>query len=184
MRNAIRIVAALSLLGVHQSLAQVTTTASGQSVPVSQPPWVAACVKDPEHHRFDFWIGEWNVTTAAGTQVGTSIIQSVSNGCAILENWTGGRGGTGKSLNSYNPLLKQGQQFWVGAGGEVNEYRSSESDGTSLRFFIKNDAAPLKMHRLTFTPLDKDTVRQHSENSEDGGKTWTTEYDFYYHRRK
>jgi len=37
--------------------------------------------------------------------------------------------------------------------------------------------------RLTFTPIDKDTVRQHSELSEDGGQTWKTEYDFYYHRR-
>ena len=184
MRYTILTFAAFSVLGAHQSLGQATTSSSSQPPTAPEPPWVAACVNDPAHHLFDFWIGEWDVTTKDGTKVGTSVIQSVSNGCAILENWSSMRGGTGKSLNSYNPQLKQWQQFWAGAGGEVNEYRSSESVDTGLRFFIKDDAAPLKLHRLTFTPLDKETVRQHSENSEDGGKSWTTEYDFYYHRRK
>ena len=27
------------------------------------------------------------------------------------------------------------------------------------------------------------TVRQHAETSTDGGKTWTTTYDLYYHRK-
>jgi opacity protein-like surface antigen len=138
---------------------------------------------DSEHHRFDFWIGEWDVTTPDGQHVGSSVIQSVSGGCAILENWTDRHGGTGKSLNGYNPTVKQWQQFWIGQGGEVSEYRSSQFDGKSLAFFIKDDATPLVLHRLTFTPIDSLTVRQHSENSEDGGKSWKTEYDFYYHRK-
>lgn len=183
MRKTFLTIAALSVVCSHHSLAQATTTSSSQPASAPEPPWVAACVNDPAHHLFDFWLGEWDVTTKGGTKVGTSVIQSVSNGCAILENWSSMRGGTGKSLNSYNPQLKQWQQYWVGADGGVSEFRSSESDGTSLAFFNKEDA-PQKLRRLTFTPLDKDTVRQHSESSEDGGKSWTTEYDFYYHRHK
>jgi hypothetical protein len=36
---------------------------------------------------------------------------------------------------------------------------------------------------MTFTPIDHDTVRQHGELSTDGGKSWTTNYELYYHRR-
>lgn len=182
MRKSLLTFAALSVVCAHHGLAQGTTSSSAQPPTPPEPPWVAACVNDPAHHLFDFWLGEWDVTTKGGTKVGTSVIQSVSNGCAILENWSGLRGGTGKSLNSYNPQLKQWQQFWVGADGGVSEFRSSESDGTTLAFF-NNEDAPQKLRRLTFTPLDEDTVRQHSESSEDGGKSWTTQYDFYYHRR-
>jgi len=142
-----------------------------------------SCADDAERHRFDFWIGAWDVKTEDGTHVGDSLIESASNGCAVLENWTGARGGTGKSRNSYNPRLKQWQQFWIGSDGDVHEYRESQADGKSLVFFWKPPAATQTIIRLTFTPIDKDTVRQHSELSADGGKTWKTEYDFYYHRK-
>ncbi|HEY1953022.1 MAG TPA: hypothetical protein VGG76_09460 [Gemmatimonadaceae bacterium] len=142
-----------------------------------------ACANDPERHRFDFWIGEWNVTTKGGTPVGGSVIQSVSGGCAILENWTSLKGGQGKSLNGYNPLLHQWQQFWIGGDGSVSEYRASELDGSSLVFLMRARPDADSVARLTFTPLDSATVRQHSEQSSDGGKSWVTQYDFYYHRR-
>ena len=174
----------LSILA-HSAPAQTATSASTSSAsnnPAPKgPPTV--CVNDRERHRFDFWIGEWDVTTPDGKPAGSSVIESVSGGCALLENWTSRSGGRGKSLNGYNPAKKQWQQCWIGQDGGVSEYRSSEFDGKSLAFFIKDDAKPLSLHRLTFTPVDAQTVRQHSENSEDGGKTWKTEYDLYYHRK-
>jgi tetratricopeptide (TPR) repeat protein len=38
-----------------------------------------------------------------GQKAGTSVIQQISDGCGILENWTGTRGGSGKSINFYDP---------------------------------------------------------------------------------
>jgi hypothetical protein len=38
--------------------------------------------------------------------------------------------------------------------------------------------------RMTFSKLDNGDVRQHGENSTDGGKTWTTTFDFIYVRVK
>jgi hypothetical protein len=155
--------------------------ANAQAAAAQRPP---ACTTDPERHRFDFWLGEWDVTTQGGTAVGSSVIQSVSRGCALLENWTGRGGGQGKSLNAYNARLHQWQQFWIGADGGVNEYRSSQADGPSLVFFLYDSAGTAPSTRLTFTPIDSATVRQHSETSPDGGKSWVTQYDFYYHRRR
>jgi hypothetical protein len=153
-------------------------SASAQTKPAPTP-----CPSQSERHRFDFWLGEWNVTTKGGTPVGNSVIQSISGGCALLENWSGLGGGHGKSLNTYNPARHQWQQFWIGQDGNVGEYRSSEFDGKSLVFFMPEDADSLRVHRLAFTPVDSATVRQHSEASKDGGKTWSTEYDLYYHRK-
>jgi hypothetical protein len=143
----------------------------------------SGCAADPQRHQFDFWIGEWNVTTKEGHKVGTSKIESISGGCAILENWTAGRGGSGKSINAYNPTLQQWQQYWVGSDGGILDYQRSEFDGKSMIFLITDASKPSDRQRLTFTPQDEKTVRQHSEKSTDGGATWVTQYDFYYHHR-
>lgn len=162
-------------------VAVAPSAAAGQTAAPKTAP--TPCVNDPERHRFDFWIGEWDVANKAGAPQGRSVIQSVSGGCAILENWTSLNGGNGKSLNAYNPEIRQWQQYWIGQDGQVSEFRGSEFDGTSLTFLSRDVAQPLSIGRLTFTPVDKATVRQHAEKSTDGGKSWTTTYDLYYHRK-
>jgi len=164
-----------------QGQAPATQSAAPVTQSATQRP--LQCANDPERRRFDFWLGEWEVTTSGGTRVGRSVIKSVSKGCALLENWTSEKGGQGKSLNAYNPLVRQWQQFWIGADGGVSEYRSSHFDGPSLVFEITDAATPDSISRLTFTPLDSATVRQHAESSGDRGRTWSTQYDFYYHRK-
>jgi len=168
------------------AIALAASALSGQAVPAASVVSARAptpCANDPERHRFDFWIGEWSVTTKGGSPVGNSVIQSVSGGCAVLENWTSLSGGHGKSLNAYNPLIHAWQQYWIGQDGAVSEFRSSEFDGKSLTFFNRDNAKPSSIGRLSFTPQDSATVRQLSETSSDGGKSWTTQYDFYYHRK-
>ena len=145
------------------------------------------CADVAARHRFDFWIGEWEVTSQGGTRVGSSVIQSVSGGCALLENWTNARGGQGKSLNAYNPAVGQWQQYWIGQDGNPTEYRESSWSGPSIVFRARAAATgstPASELRLTFTPVDSVTVRQHGEQSTDGGATWKTQYDLYYHRKK
>jgi hypothetical protein len=111
----------------------------------------------------------------------------MAGGCGLLENWTASNGTTGKSLNAFNPVAKQWQQYWVGQGGAVTEYRESEWHDGSLSLVARPTvAAPpgQPIQRLTFTPVNDSTVRQHGELSKDGGSTWTTSYDLYYHRHR
>ena len=143
------------------------------------------CAYDPVFRRFDFWLGEWEVRSVLGQPAGTSRIERVSGGCALLENWTDNQGGTGKSLNTYNRRAGSWQQYWVGQMGNVTEYRTSEWKGDSLSFFsdaVGADGAPVRI-RLTFSPITSDAVRQHGEQSRDGGATWSTTYDLRYHRK-
>jgi len=136
------------------------------------------CEHTAENRQFDFWIGEWNVETATGQKAGTSKVERILNGCAVLENWSGA--GDGKSLNIYNVNRKQWQQFWVDASGEVHEYAGGLVNG-EMRF--EGPAADHEgnrtMRRMTFTRLDGGRVRQKGEVSRDG-KNWSAEYELIY----
>lgn len=175
--------AAALALSAALTAQQGTTTASAAVKTGRQPP-PAPCMSDSNARRFDFWVGEWNVTPAGDTTVvGHSVIQLVSGGCALLENWTASNGTEGKSLNGYNSGLGHWQQFWIGQNGGVTEYRDSRWDGTTLVFRAHSrNAKGIYEQRLSFTPLDSNTVRQLGEISTDGGKSWKTGYDFHYHR--
>ena len=105
----------------------------------AQGPTPNACAA-PDRHKFDFWIGEWDVKVSAGATVGKSSVQSIAGGCGLLENWTAGNGSTGKSLNAYNPATKQWQQYWVGQGGAVTEYRESTWNDGSLSYIARGSA--------------------------------------------
>jgi hypothetical protein len=151
-----------------------------------QPPPMP-CANAPENRRFDFWAGEWDVTTRGGSPTGKSSVQIISGGCGLLENWTALNGSNGKSINTYNPVDKIWQQYWVGSGGGVTFYRESVWDGNSISFIARPPSGggpPNAIVRLTFSPLPDGTVRQHGEQSTDDGKTFVTTYDFIYHRRK
>ena len=125
------------------------------AVASAKPP--APCLTDSNSRRFDFWVGDWNVTTQGGAPVGRSSVQSVSGGCALLENWTAGNGGTGKSLNAYNAGTKQLVQFWVGQGARsLTTLRASGTPAPSPSCLSKRSER--RVQRLTFTPLNDSTV--------------------------
>jgi len=143
------------------------------------------CQSRAESHLFDFWIGEWDVTTPQGQPAGKSSVQQILSQCVIFENWTDRQGGQGKSFNAYNVDYDMWQQFWTDQYGRVTEYRESERTPEKGLRFLAHQGTPQHQTqiRMTFTPIDAKTVRQFGETSTDGGKSWTTSFDLYYHRR-
>lgn len=144
------------------------------------------CRDAAESRQFDFWIGEWDVTTAQGQPAGRSSIQLILGSCVIFENWTSlGVGYAGTSLNIFNVPRKKWQQYWVDSTGAVTFFEGGW-EGTYLQLTGENAprTGPLALNRMTFTPLGPDKVRQHGEGSDDGGKTWATRYDLIYNRKK
>lgn len=143
------------------------------------------CQFAPERRQFDFWVGEWDVFNPAGQKAGTNSVQSVEQGCVILENWTGSLGGSGKSMNFYDPGTKRWRQVWVDSRGGVSEFSGEFKDG-AMRFSgqTRRPDGTIVERRLTFFHVGPDEVRQLSELSEDGGASWKVGYDFTYRRRK
>ncbi|MBS0661979.1 MAG: hypothetical protein JSR48_01845 [Verrucomicrobia bacterium] len=141
----------------------------------------------PASHDFDFWLGEWNVTTPDGKVAGKSRIESVANGRGLLENWEGdpaSGGGNGKSLNTYNAAKGQWQQFWVGSGGGVLELAGGLVDGRMVltgRHVVRGATVT---ERISWSPNADGSVRQLWEQSRDDGRTWNVVFDGHYQRAK
>jgi tetratricopeptide (TPR) repeat protein len=147
------------------------------------------CAYAAENRQFDFWLGEWSVVTSQGeTPAGDSKIELILGDCVVQENWTSGGniGYSGKSYNIYNAALKRWEQYWVdNAGGNIFFYGGLK-DGIMDYWtdeLPQPDGKRLKRH-LQFIKLGPDKVRQFSQGSNDGGKTWFVEYDFTYNRKK
>lgn len=142
------------------------------------------CKYSATARQFDFWVGDWDVKTQQGQVAGTNDVLLLENGCLIQENWTGSMGGTGKSFNFYDNAAKKWRQIWVDNGGNSTLFTGEVVNGEMVYLAdrVGKDGKPVLV-RLTFTPLSKDKVRQHGENSSDGGKTWLTTYDLVYFRK-
>jgi tetratricopeptide (TPR) repeat protein len=146
----------------------------------------SAPCQDGEFNQFDFWVGDWNVTTTGdGTQAGDSHISKEMDGCVVWENWTGAGGGYGKSYNTYNVNLHRWEQYWVDNSAGTIFFYGNLKDGV-MDYWTddvpQQSGGKLRRH-LQFFNLAPDKVRQFSQGSTDGGKTWTVEYDLTYTKR-
>lgn len=143
------------------------------------------CMYSAEARQFDFWVGDWEVFNLAGQKAGTNSVQLFSNGCGLMENWTGSIGGDGKSINFYDAGTNKWYQSWIGSGGGALRYAGNFTGG-AMRFegFTIGQDGKKTLQKLAFFKIDENTVRQLAETSTDEGKTWTISYDFKYIRKK
>jgi hypothetical protein len=133
------------------------------------------------YRQFDFWVGDWDVMDKAGNAVGTSHVERILGECVLLENWHGQGGGEGKSLSTWNPGLKRWEQYWAdGQGAPIFFTGRVEEAELRLRADTATRSGALVTRRVAFSKLPGGRVRQLSEASSDGGRTWATEYDFTY----
>jgi len=150
------------------------------------------CRYDPKYRQFDYWIGEWDVVpngSAPGTPPAENIVTLEHGDCIVHEHWKGGS--TGESFNLYDASRQAWFQTWVDSTGGMHEYRGGLDDSGNMAFTAElapNPGQAADEHgrvptRLTFFRLGPDQVRQLSEQSTDGGKTWQTAYDLIYTRR-
>jgi hypothetical protein len=142
------------------------------------------CRARPEFRQFDFWIGEWAPQNPQGLTVGTSSIQLILNDCIIFENWNTPQGG-GKSFSLWDARDGKWHQTWVDTRGGITHYTGGlEGDKMVLVAETINPTGQKSLMRMTYSKLPEGQVRQHGEGSADGGKTWSTVYDFKYVKAK
>jgi hypothetical protein len=165
------------LFAAIASLSPALTLA--QTAPAAPPPGCPAEVR----RQFDFWVGNWNVTVN-GQHAGDNRIDRILEGCALLENWTGTGGMSGKSLNFYDPVRERWHQTWVDDRGGSLDLDGTFSDGHMVLSGSKQDkTGKTTISRITWTALPSGQVRQLWETSSDG-KSWTVAFDGLYSRKK
>ncbi len=136
----------------------------------------------PAYRQFDFWLGTWDVTAPSGGLAGSNHIEKAADGCALVERWTGTRGGRGTSLNFYETATKQWHQVWVDNEGEVLRLSGGIEQGKMVLSGVSSSNGETRQ-RITWTPISPGRVRQVWEVSEDGGHTWKAVFDGQYTRR-
>ena len=170
---------AVALLGVTGG------SAHAQSDSTATPPKPCS---QPECRQFDFWIGEWDVTTPDGNPAGTNAITSILGGCVLEENWSSARSSfAGTSYNMWDAKSGRWHQTWVDNSGTLLLLNGGLVDGRLVLVGERPPGTPGAMpqiNRITWTPKSKDEVQQHWELSTDAGHTWTTLFDGTYRRKK
>jgi hypothetical protein len=168
--------AILVLIAAGQTPADAPKAAVSEAERAQHP-----CRYEARARELDFWIGEWEVRDATGQKVlGTSRITSILDGCALFEEWKGGRGHEGKSFTLYEPQTKEWRQTYVDDTAAFHEYHG-RWEGGAMRFLWKQPDGT--QTRMIFTPMPDGTVRQLLEDSKDG-TAWEQTFDGKYHRKR
>ena len=155
--------------------------AAGPAAAQNAPP--SPCPGGERYSDFDFWVGAWDVSTPDGARAGTNRIEKVERDCLIVESWTGAGGGTGTSINFYDPDRERWRQIWVSSNGVVIEIEGSlRGESMVLEGRLTNPSGDSQPFRGTWSPNADGSVRQHFEISGDGGRTWSTWFDGRYVR--
>jgi hypothetical protein len=167
----VRLIAPLIVIGGY-SMSGVATAQP------SAPPCAAGAFR-----QFDFWVGTWDVADPDGKPAGRNRITREQLDCVVVERWTSVNGGTGMSMNYYDPAADRWTQHWVGLGLFLT--MTGGLRGTEM--VLEGPLQYVGQGRVTilrgvWTPLSDGRVRQHFVESADEGKTWTEWFDGYYRR--
>lgn len=141
------------------------------SVGAPAGPTLAAGCQASEHRQFDFWEGAWAVGGS------TNDLISLLGGCILEENWSSASE-RGTSFNMYDARSGLWNQVWV----DTNDLTLVTVGGLVDTRMVLAGRYRGTSQRITWTPLNGN-VRQHGENSVNGGASWTTSYDLTYTRR-
>src|SRR6478672_2529113 len=161
----------------------LTAGSAAQSLPA---PGAEPC-QSSENRQFDFWVGQWDVFGPAGKKVGENKIELIADGCALLEQWTGNGGVTGRSLNIYDTIDRRWHQTWVDNSGTLLMLAGQFIDRSMVMSMTgpsPTDPKATVLQRITWTPASDGSVRQLWELSSDAGKTWTVLFDGRYVRAR
>ena len=159
------------------------TFAQGQAAENPAPP-KPVCESATGFSEFDFWLGEWDVYSNddARQLQGSNIITKHHKNCLIMENWTSAQGGTGGSMNYFDPVEDHWRQLWV-AGGYSIDYTGglNESGAMLLNGKINYyNTGKSQAFRGTWTPNADGSVRQFFEQQDPESQQWSVWFDGLY----
>jgi hypothetical protein len=137
-----------------------------------------ACA-DSKMHQLDFWIGEWEVRSGRHP-AGTSSIEAVLGGCALIKKWSSDTGETSLTVFFYDPATGRWHEDGATSNGDILEAAGDLREG-AMHF---SGIRPIR-HRSTVSPPTPMELREKTETSVDcEGVSWTALHDLIYIRRE
>lgn len=131
----------------------------------------------------DFTVGEWDVYN--GDKKSAEVkMEKVLDGCAIHETWTvpQGKKGNGLGIFVYSSLLKGWSYLWASDTGATTSFIGQIIKPGEIRYVTEKPLGEGKVRLRHWSLIQQPDgrVRELSVGTEDGGATWTTEYDLYW----
>jgi hypothetical protein len=142
---------------------------------------------EAEQKQFDFWVGEWDLTTPGQGGGGVNRIERVFDGCVIEENFTGGPANplVGMSVSRFDPGAKKWKQTWVDNQGAYLDFTGEFKDGEMILQREATDASGSRfLQRMVWKNISSNELDWSWESSKDQGKTWKVIWPVHYKRRK
>jgi hypothetical protein len=142
---------------------------------------MAPC-RSAEYHKFDFWVGNWDVRAPnGGASVGHNVVTSEQEGCLVVEHWAASTGGqTGTSFNYYDVRDKKWHQLYLDNSGNAGAFPAMAGDLVGGKMVLVSDESQSPVSRWTWYVVEPGKVRQMAEQSTDGEKTWNVTWDSVY----
>ena len=143
------------------------------------------CRDDDRFRQFDFWLGSWEVRQREDNRLaGYNEITVSQNGCLIEEHWRSVNGGTGFSMNIFNPVSGQWRQVWVADGYSIDYRGGLRADGSMRlegKLYNYRDGTASDF-RGTWIPGKDGTIRQLFEirPGDEGDDGWAVWFDGIY----
>jgi hypothetical protein len=139
----------------------------------------------PEASQFDFWIGTWNLTYNDSIHATNTIIKK-AGGCVIEENFNDpSQSFAGQSWSVFVPATGKWHQTWVdNQGGYIVLTGEFKDNKMTLATEPKTLAdGKIKISRMIFYNITKNSFDWSWEGSEDGGKSWKVNWLIHYVRK-
>jgi hypothetical protein len=134
------------------------------------------CAADSAIRQFDYWLGDWVISTNEKPGTATSKVYLSLDKCAIIESWSDGKGHAGENIFAYSFDDHSWRGMFVDNRGHAHVFvdgkvadGTAEFDGPS-----RGENGDAVLNRIKIVRLDANQVKQTWEKSTDNGSTWTT----------
>ena len=142
----------------------------------------------PESKQFDFWAGEWDLTFQNEGQAAHSRnrITKILDGCALLEEFSGPPGTPleGRSLSSFDRATHRWKQTWTDNTASYLDFTGGFAEGRMVLSREAGSEGKRFLQRMVWEDIRADSFTWLWQRSDDGGKSWKTNWKIEYRRAK
>lgn len=167
---------------VAATLLATPLAAQPAAVPKSE-----TCRSDTRYRQQDFTLGKWDVFSGT-TKTAEVTMTLILNDCVIEERWTNhrGRDDNGIGLFNFSPLLGTWGYHWATDVGTTTSFRGTLIKPGEMRYVTEKPLGngKVRLRHWTLSANPDGSIRELSVGTEDGGQSWTTEYDLTWKRAR
>jgi hypothetical protein len=171
----------------HAKFALVIALAFAATAVCGTPPALAAGTKparacvDAAHHRFDFWLGDWDTFDSDALNkpsVARNHVDAILDGCALREVYEQADGLVGQSFTIYDADRHLWHQSWVTNHGQLLVLEGTQQ-GRRIVLEGVDHGSKDALVRVSWEP-QTNGVREIATRSLDAGKSWQPLFDILF----